>query len=390
MGSLELESAISLLRHRYRHYTKKKKGEVLEELKTRFLVDKKYLIRLLARKAGGRPKTRKKLGRPSKYDEPLFVKNLVTLWDTAKRICPRYLKKAIPEWVSSLEELDGSYAPEIKEKLLKISASTINRVLRKVRAIKGISSTRAGNLLRHQIPIQGNIWDISVPGFIECDTVAHCGGSLRGDFVYSLVTTDIASTWTECRAVYGRGSSGVLEQLKCIETNLPFSLLGYDSDNGGEVLNKHIIAHFQDREHPVRVTRSRAYKKDDNAHVEQKNNSTVRKYLGYERLDFYQIVPLINRYYKEVLCPLLNHFIPTNKLSEKLYVGNKLKRIYAPPMTPYERLITSPQLSREQREKLVAEHRALNPVSLSRAEFRLRNTIDAELRNLKLSRSNIG
>jgi len=390
MKNHQLVSAIEALKYRYRHFSKKKKGEVLEELCVRYQVDRKYLIRLLARQVGGRPRNPKRMGRPSKYADAVFQKALYRVWKISKYMCGRYLKEAIPEWLPSIEELYGSFDTVTKEKLLAISASTIDRHLRDARRQHGKTFTRRGTVIRNEIPILGNIWDTTMPGFIECDTVAHCGGSMLGDFVNSVTTVDIATTWTEVRSTWGRGSSGVIEQLKDIERTFPFSLKGYDADNGGEVLNKHVINYFHDRQIPVAVTRSRAYKKDDNCHVEQKNNSIARKYLGYERFDCQELLPLINHYYKDILCPLLNHFYPSNKLKDKLLVKAKMKRFYDKPKTPYQRVIDSPYVDPLQKKKLLLLHQNLNPVQLRLQEERVRKLIDDKMKLFRLNRQNKG
>ena len=216
-------------------------------------------------------------------------------------MCGKYLKEAMPEWLPAYEEHYGAFPSDVRERLLSISPATIDRHLQPFKVQHGLTLTRPGGVLRSEIPVQGNVWSIKCPGFLEVDTAAHCGSSMLGEFLSNLTTVDIASTWTELRTVWGRGSSNVLEALKDIEENLPFAILGYDPDNGGEVLCWHIIKYFTEREVPVKVTRSRAYKKNDQAHVEQRNSSVVRRFIGYERLDFIELVPLVNHYYRGIV-----------------------------------------------------------------------------------------
>ena len=386
MCNARLQSAIEVLRYRYRWYSKKKKGEVLTELEEQFSVDRKYLVRLLAPRKGGRPRNPGKGGRPSKYGDPLFQAALRKMWKVTKFMCGKYLEEAMPEWLPAYEAEYESFSPDVHERLLSISGASIDRYLKPFKAEHGLTLTRPGGILRSEIPIQGNVWNIEQPGYLECDTAAHCGSSMLGEFVSSLTSVDIASTWTELRAVWGRGSSGVLEALKDIEQNLPFPILGYDSDNGGEVLCWHIIKYFREREIPVAVTRSRAYKKNDQAHVEQRNSSVARRFLGYERLDFIELVPLVNNYYREILCPLMNHFFPSHKLKDKRQSQGKRQRIYDPPMTPYARLIASPHVSKEAKQILKAEHATLNPIKLSKEELIARKTIDNFLKQLRKGR----
>ncbi len=388
MKNHQLLSTIELLKYRYRHFSKRKKGEVLVELSNRFSVDRKYLIRLLSPQKGGRPKNPKRMGRPSKYSDAAFQRALYKVWKVSKFMCGRYLKEALPMWLPSIEAEYGSFDSVTKEKLLAISPSTIDRHLRDARRQHGKTFTRRGVVIRSEIPILGNIWDTAIPGFIECDTVAHCGGSMLGDFINSVTTVDIATTWAEVRGTWGRGSSGVMEQLKDIERTLPFDLKGYDADNGGEVMNRHIINYFHGRNVPVAVTRSRAYKKDDNCHVEQKNNSIARKYLGYERLDAQELLPLINHYYKDILCPLLNHFYPTNKLKDKQLVAAKMKRFYDKPKTPFQRVIDSPFVGEDKKQKLIQIHSSLSPVQLRIQEELVRKQIDDKMKLFRINRQN--
>lgn len=388
MRNEKLLSAVEVLRYRYVHYSKGKKGQVLRELLAQFPVDRKYLIRLLARKPGGRPKNPVRRGRKSKYGDLPFQRALRQVWKTTYYMCGRYLKVAMVDWVPSIERKYSNFPPDVRERLFKISAATIDRHLRPHKAEHGKCFTKPGGIIRSEIPVQGNIWDTTVPGHIECDTVAHCGGSMFGDFINSVTTVDIASTWTEVRGTWGRGSSGVIEQLRDIELVLPFPVVGYDADNGGEVLNWHVIEYFRNRKIPAMVTRARAYCKNDNAHVEQKNNSVARRYLGYERLDCQPVLALVNHYYKDILCPLLNHFYPSNKLKDKQLVQSKRKRFYDPPCTPYARVMQSPLVSNERKRALLEIHTSLDPVELRIQEQTVRRQIDDAMKLFRANRQN--
>jgi len=167
---------------------------------------------------------------------------------------------------------------------------------------------------------------------MEVDTVAHCGKSISGDFVWRLTTTDILSGWTECRATWNKGSAGVIEQIKHIESHLPFILKGCDCDNGSEFLNYHPLRYFT--EHP-QFTRSRPYKKNDNVHVEQKNWIHVRHLFSYDRIDNPKLVQTMNDLYANEWSLLQNHFIPTMKLKEKIRHGGHYRQIHEKPQTPY-------------------------------------------------------
>jgi hypothetical protein len=198
--------------------------------------------------------------------------------------------------------------------------------------------------------------------------VAHCGNSLVGDFVWSLTLTDIFSGWTENRALWGKGSGEVIKQVKHVEKNLPFKLLGFDCDNGTEFLNYHLIRYFSDRpkQKVVQFTRSRPYHKNDNAYVEQKNWTHVRQLLGYDRFDRKILVPLLNDLYSNEYNLLQNHFCPSMKLISKERINSKYHKKYDKPQTPYQRLLSSEGVSAEAKQKLMVVHATLNPFELKR------------------------
>jgi len=240
---------------------------------------------------------------------------------------------------------------------------------------RGRSTTKPGTLLRKQIPIQTNQWDESRPGFLEADTVAHCGESMMGMFAFTLDCVDIATGWTEQRAVWGKGERGVLEQLNDIEAALPFPLLGFDCDNGGEFLNYHLFRHFTNRKQPVKFTRSRAYHSQDNAHVEQKNWTHVRQWIGYDRLDSPQVVPLLNDLYRKEWRLFHNFFLPSVKLIDKERIGSKTLKRYDPPKTPYQRIMESDHIPKPVKDSLSIQLEKLNP-------FLLRKNMETKLKKI--------
>jgi len=290
-------------------------------------------------------------------------------------MCSRKLVAAIPLW---LPFYDRDISAETADKLLSISAATIDRLLAAIRIQsrpKGLCTTKPGSLLRNQIPIRTHNWDIAGPGFMEADTVAHCGNSMAGDFIWSLTLTDIHSGWTECRATWNNGAHGVIEQIKDIETHLAFPLKGFDCDNGSEFLNYHLLRYFSNHKQKIKFTRSRPYKKNDNAHVEQKNWSFVRQLLGYDRLDNPRLVDLINSLYTNEWSQYQNHFCPTFKLIEKKRINSKYKKKYEFPKTPYQRLMESNQIPGQEKKQLQACHENLNP-------FILKQRIERKLREI--------
>lgn len=387
MLAIEKRCFIEVLGLRYRRAKKKAKGRVLDELCERLGVTRKWGIRLLSSRGAGRPRKPGKRGRPSEYHGAEFVRELRLVWKKTRYMCGRYLASAMPDWLPFIEEEMGTFSPETRHQLLGISAATIDRILKPYKAVRGISFTRSGGF-REQIPIQESAWNIKQPGFAEVDTVAHCGGSMYGDFVNSLTLVDIATIWTEVRSIFGRGASGVVEQLSAIEEALPFAMLGYDADNGTEVLNQFILDYYRaDRIKkglpPVQVTRSRAYHKNDNAHVEQRNDCLPRQYLGYDRIEFPQLLPLLNYYWGEIVCPLRNHFYPALKLKGKVRIKSRTRRVYDAPITPYKRVMESEYVPEERKRAVMEIHSRLNPMTLVRQEAVIRARIDAAVKKFR-------
>jgi hypothetical protein len=202
---------------------------------------------------------------------------------------------------------------------------------------------------------------------MEADTVAHCGNSMAGMFAFTIDCVDIATGWTEQRAVWGKGETDVLKQIEDIEKTLPFDLKGFDSDNGSEFLNHHLLRHFTERKQPIQFTRSRAYHKDDNSHIEQKNWTHVRQWLGYERLDNPKVVPLLNDLYTTEWRLFHNFFCPSVKLLAKERIASKTIKRYDIPKTPYQRVIESPHVEESVKQKLKSQMTSLDPFALRQA-----------------------
>ena len=307
-----------------------------------------------------------------------MLPHLKKIWFATGQICSKRLVSAIPQWLPFYEEEIGLIDDKIKQQLLKISAATTDRLLSKTRIKlkpKGLCGTKPGSLLKNHIPIRTDNWDVTQPGFMEADTVAHCGNSLAGDFIWSLTLTDIHTGWTEARATWNNGATGVIEQIKNIQTKLPFELKGFDCDNGSEFLNHHLLRYFTGHKPKIKFTRSRPYKKNDNAHVEQKNWSYVRQLLGYDRLENNKLVKLINNLYTKQWSLLQNHFCPTLKLLEKKRINSKYYKKYQTPQTPYQRLIQSTDITDYNKKALNNLHQTLDP-------FKLRKQIDRQLKEI--------
>ena len=220
-------------------------------------------------------------GRPMTYRAEVLLPYLRPIWQATDSACGRRLVAMLPEWIPAYEQHERRLPGEVRERLLGASGRTLDRWLEPLRGQGGGGSlTRPGTLLRQQIPLRGSVWEEGKAEWLEVDTVALCGGSVAGEFVWMVDGVDYATTWVELRAMWGRGQHGTLAALRDVEASLPFALLGLDSDNGGEFINYHVLRWLQQRRQPVFMTRSRPNKKDDNAHVEQKNYTHVRQCFG--------------------------------------------------------------------------------------------------------------
>ncbi len=297
---------------------------------------------------------------------------LAAIWEAAGYPWSRRLKALLPLWLPWAERR-FAIPPMVERQLLTISHGTIDRRLQpRKRQLKRrlYGRTKPGTLLKHQIPIKTERWETTSPGFVEVDLVAHCGNSADGEFIQSLNLTDIHTTWVETRAVLGKGQLGVRAALEEMRTALPFSLQGLDSDNGAEFINNHLFRYCQT--HHIQFTRGRPYKKDDNAHVEQKNWTHVRKLLGWDRYDSLAALAAIHDLYRNELRLMMNLFQPSVKLLRKVRVGSTLKRVYDHPQTPFDRLLASQQGDPVQIAALVELRNRLDP-------FALAATIDRKL-----------
>ena len=369
MSKNEKQSYLSAIKERYLKSSKQEKSIILKEFCAVCGYNKKYAIRLLNAK-NNKTKKQNKSGAKPKYNSELFISSLKTIWKNTDYLCSKRLKEVIPLWLPHYESFFEILPYNIKEQLLNISPASIDRVLKPARAVlKKVKSggTKPGTLLKNQIPIKTDNWDVTSCGFVEADTVAHCGNSLSGDFIWSLTITDIHSGWTENRAVWNKGAIGVLEQIKDIEKYLPFSLKGFDCDNGSEFLNYHLLRYFTENGKGTAFTRSRPYKKNDNAHVEQKNWTQVRQLFGYDRLDEQSLVEIMNSLYSKEWSIYNNFFRPSQKLIEKTKINSKYYKKYDKPKTPLLRVMESKEVSEEKKEELKEIFKTQNPFELKKA-----------------------
>ena len=370
MGKLSMDLYLDNVRKKYKKARKKEKGEIIAEVCAISGFHKKHAIRVLNKDHRRITIKKEARGRPKVYQEQVYLEPLKRIWRATDQLCGKRLKMALPLWLPHYHKAYGELNQSTYQGLLQMGSATIDRLLSKVKvqSKRGLSGTKPGKILKKHIPIKTDQWDEAIPGFLEADTVAHCGTSLMGDFVWSLTMTDICSGWTENRAVWNKGAIGVVEQIKDIEKCLPFDILGFDCDNGSEFLNWHLMRYFSNEqgEQRVQFTRSRPYHSDDNAHVEQKNWTHVRQIFGYERFGNQVLVGLMNDVYKNEISLMNNYFLPNTKLKEKQRIEAKILKKHDKPATPYQRLILSDHISKEKKQELTSIYEAINPFELKK------------------------
>src|SRR6267142_1933658 len=351
------------LQMRYAGRNREGKSRMLDELCADYEYERKYAIKLLG---GGLPAPGGRVHPGPELKYGLIEPVVRQVWLTAEQPCGKRLVPILRQWLPFYELRHGRLSQRQRQLVGKISAATLDRLLAPARAQhwRGRCGTKPGNLLRSEIPIRTGTWDLSQPGFLEADSVAHCGGSMAGDFIWSLTYTDILSGWTEGGAVWNKGAAGVLAATREVEGRLPFALLGFDSDNGGEFLNHHLWSYMRERTDAVEFTRSRPYHSDDNAHVEQKNWTWARQLLGYDRLEDPELVGPISALYREVWAPWQNFFLPCLKLKRKWREGSHWRKRYELPKTAYHRLCAPGMLALQERRRLRDRYESLDPFTL--------------------------
>ena len=328
--------------------------------------------------------------KPRVYDEQV-LSELLKLWELLNYVCGKRLVAIMPELIAKLEQFgELRLTASTKEKLLRISAATVDRLLqgeRRKQQLRRRSHTKPGTLLKHQIPIRTFAeWDEAQPGFAEIDLVAHDGGLALGDYCQTLDLTDICTGWTETEAVPNKAQVWVFEAIQTIRARLPFPLLGLDSDNGSEFVNKELLRYCQKER--LTFTRARPYRKNDNCYVEQKNYSVVRQTVGYQRFDTAAELMVLKQLYA-TLRLYTNFFQPTMKLKTKERVGSRVKKSYHPPQTPYQRVLACAEVTAADKKKLQRQYRRLNPAALKRELDKQRKELfrlASKKRPLKLKR----
>ena len=349
---------------RYRKAPKELKRVILNELCATTGYNRKYAIRKLNTCA--RKETKKAVPRQRK---PLYghkvISVLAAVWEAAGYPCSARLKALLALWMPWIRKRYAVSAT-VEEHLLTISSRQIDRRLkgRKGRIRKRMyGRTKPGTLLKHHIPIKTDNWDVQSPGWTEVDTVSHSGNNGEGTFGYTVNQTDILTTWVESRAVLGKGEEAVVDALDEMAQAFPFLIKGIDSDNGSEFINWHLFRYCQSKQ--IQPFRGRPYKKDDNAHIEQKNWTHVRKIMGWDRYDTQGAVDAMNDLYRNELSLFMNLFLPSMKLQKKKRIGSKLTRVYDEPKTPLQRVEDSKQGDQTKIETLKKLRERTDPFSLA-------------------------
>jgi hypothetical protein len=370
---------------RYQRAGRPHKQRILDEFCATCGYHRKSALRLLNQPlTAGLP--RKRPGPKLIYEPAELLPVLKVIWLSSDQLCSKLLKAALPEWLEHYERHHVPLAEAVKQKLRAISPAQLDRLLRPARvgqSRKGLSSTRPGTLLRHQVPTRGGPADTSKPGTVAVDTVAHCDDTTAGDYINSLTFTELFSGWTENRAVWNKASHAILAQIKQLEMEVPFAMTSFHSDNGSEFLNWPLHEYLTGRPLKVPWTRSRAYRKNDNAHCEQKNWTHVRQLLGYERFGHPELVALLNDLYGQEWSQYQNHFRPTFKLLKREKKEGKTVKTYEKqPQTPYQRLLDSAQIPETTKARLRAQHAKLDP-------FGLKKSIESKLKKFFTALSNL-
>jgi hypothetical protein len=386
----EKRAVTAKISKRYRKSSKKEKTKILDEYVELTGYNRKHAITLLSN--WGKEKTifiqnkpvkiiigkkrKQKRNRPKIYGDDV-LKPLKKIWAIYDFMCGKRLKAVLQIIVEPLIDFgEIKVCDDVKDKLKRISASQIDRLLKdekKKNRIKGNSYTRPGKLLKSQIPVRTFAdWDEKKPGFVEVDLVGHDGGDSRGDFCFTLNVTDVCTGWTEPIAIKNKARRWTFEALLLARNRLPFNLLGIDSDNGSEFINNHLLSYCKDND--IVFTRTRPYRKNDNCYVEEKNNSVIRRNVGYFRYDTEEEQELLNNIYK-TLRLLINFFYPCMKLIKKIREGSKVKKIYDKPKTPYQRLLESERINENIKECLSLKYKQFNPAELKRELVKYQNKL---------------
>lgn len=384
----ERRTVTKAMAEQYRKGTKRAKGRILDQFVKATGYVRCYARRLL-RSHGHRLFIRPGVTlvgdvrlRPHRVRRRIYGREVAAalkkIWVILDYLTGKRLAAALPEVVPRLVACgEIRVSKNIAQQLQRISPATIDRLLREPRrrhTLKGRAATKPGTLLKHQIPVRTfSDWDDARPGFLEMDLVGHDGGKAEGDYCFTLDLTDVASGWTELRAVPNKAQTWVFSAIQDLRGQLPFALLGLDSDNGSEFINHHLLKYCQEQQ--ITFTRSRPYRKNDTCYVEQKNWSIVRRFVGYARFDTPAACDRLNQLYR-VLSDYTNFFLPSVKLKEKIRDGARVLRRHHRALTPYQRLLGSATVAPAAKLRLKQHYAGLNPAALHRQILQLQSDLE--------------
>jgi hypothetical protein len=384
MSLTSKRETLARIHGRYQRAGRPHKSRILSEFCATCGYHPKSALRLLNQPL--RPAPPKRSGPKVIYDPAEILPVLKCVWLASDQLCSKLLKAALPEWLEHYERRGAPLGEAFKEKLLKISPAQIDRLLSPARVKhpkKGLCTTRPGTILRREVPTRGGPPDTSKPGSVEADTVAHCDDSTEGNYINSLTFTELYSGWTENRAVWNKSADAVLVALKALEKVVPYVMKDFHTDNGGAFLNWALHKHLTNRDVKMPWTRSRAYRKNDNAHCEQKNWTHVRQLFGHDRFAHPELVTLMNELYSEEWSLFTNHYKPTFKLLKREKKDGKTKRVYEKtPKTPYQKLLECADIPEVKKAELRAQHAKLDP-------FELKKNIEIKLKKFFTALGNL-
>ena len=374
MGNEAKWEYFRVMYERYHKAEPKARPGLLDEFCVTTGYNRKYAIRLLNGPRPGKERVKQPRGRRARYGKQV-ISILAAIWEAAGYPWSVRLKALLPNWMPWIRKR-YRLSQQVEKELLAMSARQMDRRLqsrKREQKRKIYGRTKPGTLLKHHIPVKTDSWDVRTAGFTEVDLVSHSGNSGEGEFAHTLNLTDIHTGWTESRALLGKSEIAVQQALNEIMAGLPFRLLGVDADNGSEFINWHLKRWCDEKQ--IQLTRGRPYKKDDNAHIEQKNWTHVRKLLGWDRYDSRAAVEAINAVYRQELRLWMNLYLPSVKLMKKVRVGSKVRRVYSPAQTPFERVLKSGQVNARRVAELRKLRSTLDP-------FQLASSIDRKLESI--------
>lgn len=369
MSNTSKQQYLESCRARYPSRNKAGKSKMIDEVSDTLGWNRKHTIKALNGQVSLGKAANKRGSKPT-YTENV-IKPIIYIWRKSEQPCSARLKHTLPLWLPSYEEHFGKLDQEIKRKVLNCSPRQLDRITKPHRVDGsgrlGRKTGRRSHRLKQRIEVRCGPWEVDEPGWMECDTVSHGGGSSSGVFLHTLTMTDIHSGWTDLQCLQGLTAGATQQSVRTIEQRLPYDLLGFDCDNGSEFLNEQLEAYLLDkkRKRSIKWTRSRPYKKNDQAHVEQKNFTHVRQLLGYERYEGLELKNSINELYQNYWLTLRNYFTPVMKLVSKTRQGGKMKKLYDEPATPCDRLLNSPNVAASIKEMLELKRSDLNPIQLA-------------------------